>query len=265
MVSCRTVADGLDRLLAIMERLRDPVTGCPWDREQTFASIAPFTIEEAYEVADAIHRNSDNDLREELGDLLFQVVYHAQLAREKDWFDFNDVVTGISEKLTRRHPHVFGSEPIPDADAQRRTWESHKELERTEKARGEADLLAGIPLTLPALARAVKLQKRAARVGFDWPDINGALTKIEEELAETRAALAQDPGRFAEEIGDLLFACANVARHGGVDPETALRGSNYKFEKRFRYIEQQFQDQDRRLDGASLEELDRYWEQAKNI
>jgi len=264
MIPSRSAKPDMEQLLAIMEQLRDPAKGCPWDREQSFATIAPFTIEEAYEVADAIHRNDKDELQEELGDLLFQVVYHAQLAREQGWFDFGDVVASISDKLTRRHPHVFGNEVIEDADAQTAAWEAHKSNERAMKGGDEQHYLAGIPSALPALVRAAKLQKRAARAGFDWPDINGPLEKVTEELAEIHTALQQDDGdKFAEEIGDLVFTCVNVARHGNVDPEAALRNSNHKFEKRFHYMEQQLRRHGKSLDGASLEELDQYWEEAK--
>ncbi len=264
MVPSQRIEHGMEQLLAIMKQLRDPSRGCPWDREQTFATIAPYTIEEAYEVADAIQRHDQTDLLEELGDLLFQVVYHAELAREKGWFEFTDVLDGISEKLTRRHPHVFGGEHIKDANEQSRAWEVHKDKERTAKENGQSSVLTGIPLAMPALTRAVKLQKRAARVGFDWPNIVGPLEKVAEELAETRQALEQGAAeKFGEEIGDLLFACCNVARHGNTDPEAALRSSNDKFEKRFHYIEDQLHSMGQRLDDATLEEMDRLWEQAK--
>ena len=215
---------GLRRLTTIVARLRDPVAGCDWDCAQTFASIAPYTIEEAYEVADAIARGDTESLRDELGDLLFQVVLHAQMAAQADLFDLESVADAVSDKMERRHPHIFG-----DAD-QRPDWEALKADER-----GDGSALAGVALALPALMRAEKLQKRAARVGFDWPDVAGPRAKIDEELAEVEGAL--DEQARAAEVGDLLFSVVNYARHLGVDPEAALRGANAKFEHRFRAIE----------------------------
>ena len=226
-------SDALARLLQIMRRLRDPAGGCPWDREQTFASIAPYTIEEAYEVAEAIARGEPAALEAELGDLLFQVVFHAQLGSERQWFDFASIADSIARKLTERHPHVFADARIESAADQNRAWEEHKARERA--ARGEAaGELADVPLALPALARAAKLGKRAGRVGFDWPDASGVRAKIDEELRETEEASG---AARAEEIGDLLFATANWSRHLGVDPEEALRLANAKFERRFRAME----------------------------
>jgi len=231
----------LSRLLEIMRRLRDPVNGCPWDRQQDFASIAPYTIEESYEVAEAIARGEPRSLEAELGDLLFQVVFHAQMGAERQWFDFASVADSISNKLTERHPHVFADARIDSAAEQNRAWEEHKARERAASAEGGSSELADVPLALPALARAAKLGKRAGRVGFDWPDAQGVRSKMDEELREidevagdASEALA---ARRAEELGDLLFAAANWARHLSVDPEEALRLANAKFERRFRAME----------------------------
>jgi nucleoside triphosphate diphosphatase len=226
--------DSLARLREIMRALRHPTTGCPWDLEQDFASIAPFTIEEAYEVAEAIERGTPQQLRDELGDLLFQVVFHAQLGAERGWFDFDSIATAIADKLVRRHPHVFDGASIGSAEEQTRAWEEHKSRERAASG-GDLSLLADVPIALPALSRAVKLGKRAARVHFDWPDVAGVRAKIDEELHEADTA-TEAPER-AGEVGDVLFAVANWARHLGVDPEEALRQANYKFERRFRAIE----------------------------
>jgi ATP diphosphatase len=253
----------IDRLLEIMAALRDPQGGCPWDLEQDFASIAPYTLEEAYEVADAIGREDLDGLREELGDLLLQVVFHAQMAREQGAFDFSDVVQGICDKMVRRHPHVFGDETVESAAAQTLAWERLKAQEKASK--GGGGLLDDVPLALPALARAAKLGRKAARVGFDWPDSDGPRRKLDEELAELDEALAQAPGQEAveAELGDVLFAMVNFARHVGVDPEAALRRSNDKFVRRFRHVKE-------RLDAArlagqepGLEQLDAWWEEAK--
>lgn len=253
----------IDELIALMAALRDPQGGCPWDREQDFATIAPYTIEEAYEVADAIARNDLDGLRDELGDLLFQVVFHARMAEEEGAFAFGDVVTAIVDKMTRRHPHVFGDEEVADAEEQTRAWEAHKAGER--RARGEHhSLLDGVTLGLPALSRAFKLQKRAARAGFDWPSVYGAIGKVDEELNEVRAELeGDDTEALHSEIGDLLFACVNLARHAGVDAEEALRAANGKFERRFRYLESRLDDEGREVDATSAEELDHLWEEAK--
>ena len=257
----------LDRLLDIMARLRDREHGCPWDVEQTFATIAPYTIEEAYEVADAITRDDMAALEDELGDLLLQVVFHAQMAHEADLFAFDDVAAAIVDKLVRRHPHVFGDAAVDDA-ALRGAWEAHKSAERATRADREgrrARLLDDVPIALPALTRAEKLQKRAATVGFDWPDTGQVTAKIEEELGELQAELADgaDAVRVRGEVGDLLFACANLARHLGVGPETALRGCNTKFERRFGHIEGTLTAQGRTLEEASLEEMEALWQQAK--
>ncbi len=250
-------------LLSVMARLRDAQTGCPWDREQDFNTIAPYTIEEAYEVADAISRGDMADLRDELGDLLFQVVFHSRMAEEVGEFSFADVVEGILEKMIRRHPHVFGGEEVADAEAQTRAWEEHKAKERQAKGLHHS-LLDGITLGLPALTRAQKLQKRAARAGFDWPEVGGVLDKIAEELDEVRAEIdAGDQVALQEEIGDLMFACVNLARYAGVDPETALRGTNEKFERRFRYIEDSLRKKAMEIELCSLEEMDQLWNEAK--
>ena len=250
-----------ERLLAIMARLRNPDGGCPWDVEQNFASIAPYTIEEAYEVADAIARNDRNALREELGDLLLQVVFHAQMAKEEGSFTFEEVAAAINEKMLRRHPHVFGDEAITSAAAQAQNWEKIKEQERQKKSSGT---LADVPLALPALMRAQKLQSRAARVGFDWPDVSGVFAKIEEELAEVREAVeAKNKEKIAEEIGDLLFAVVNLARFLEADAETGLRAANEKFIRRFAHVEAGITAQDRTLKEASLQEMEALWQAAK--
>ena len=249
-----------------MARLRDRESGCPWDRQQTFASIAPYTIEEAYEVADAINRGDMEELRDELGDLLFQVVFYAQMAREAGYFDFTDVVEAISTKMLRRHPHVFRGAPAGDAVELRREWERHKAEERSAKGQGDnRGLLDGVALALPALVRAGKLQKRAAKAGFDWPHISGVIEKVSEELGEVGAEMAADPGseRVTEEIGDLLFACVNLARHTGVDAESALRASNDKFERRFRALEAVLAGQGKSAADASPDEMDAVWELIK--
>ena len=259
------------RLLDIMAALRDPQTGCPWDIEQTFATIAPYTIEEAYEVADAIDRGDMGDLKDELGDLLLQVVFHARMAQEQGAFAFGDVVEAISDKMTRRHPHVFAGASVEDAEQQTKAWEEHKRAERA--ARGDADTsaLAGISRGLPEWQRAVKLQHKAAKVGFDWPDPSPVLEKLHEEIDEVRAefaAVAMDPGdaaardRLEDEIGDILFVCANLARHAKVDFGAALRRANQKFERRFRAMEA-MAEVDGGLAGQSLEAQDRYWDRAK--
>jgi len=253
----------ISTLLEIMATLRDPVRGCPWDREQDFGSIAPYTIEEAYEVADAIDRDNLQDLRDELGDLLLQVVFHAQMAGEIGAFDFGDVVAAISDKMRRRHPHVFGSESVASAEAQRDAWEALKAGERQERG-GDDSALAGVGQALPALTRAEKLGKRAARVGFDWPDGSGALAKVREELDEL--AMARERGRpdeIAEEVGDLLLACSSLARHCGVDPEHALRQACRKFEVRFRRVEQAVTSEKLDWQELSAADLDRLWENAK--
>jgi tetrapyrrole methylase family protein/MazG family protein/ATP diphosphatase len=256
--------EAIDELLAIMARLRDPNDGCPWDVEQTFQTIAPYTIEEAYEVADAIERNDPRQLCDELGDLLLQVVFHAQMAREAGLFEFEDAVRAISDKLRRRHPHVFGMDKIASAQEQTRAWESHKARERSA-AEGQASVLDDIPIAFPALMRAAKLGRRAASVGFDWPDWRGARDKIDEELHELDHARdsGQPPERIAAEIGDVLFAVVNLSRHFGVDPEAALKASNARFSRRFRHIEEQVRASGRSLTDLDLAALDALWNQAK--
>lgn len=250
----------ISKLLRIMAALRDPRTGCPWDREQTFRSVAPYTIEEAYEVAEAAERNDAAALKEELGDLLLQVVFHARMAEEAGLFDFDEVAAGLGEKLARRHPHVFGDERIDDAAAQTRAWEDQKAAER-----GDGGALDGVAVNLPALTRAVKLQRRAARVGFDWAETAPVLAKIDEELAELRAEI--DAGapraRLEDELGDTLFAVANLARHLDIDPEQALRGTIRKFVRRFEAIEAGLAARGRRPEEATLEAMDEIWEAAK--
>jgi ATP diphosphatase len=249
----------MQRLAAIMARLRDPATGCPWDLEQDFASIAPYTIEEAYEVADAIARGNMADLEGELGDLLLQSVYHAQMAAEAGHFDLARVARGIADKMVARHPHVFGTESRDkSADQQTQDWERLKAAERA--ARAETRTLDGVAIGLPALMRAVKLQKRAARVGFDWPDIAQVLDKLAEEareVAEARDRLSQ--ADMAEEIGDLLFVVANLARHLDIDPEAALRGANSKFTRRFNAIEDELARRGRTPAQSTLAEMDAIW------
>ncbi len=251
---------GMPRLLEIMRRLRDPATGCPWDIEQDFASIAPYTIEEAYEVADAIARADWPDLEGELGDLLLQVVYHTAIGAERDLFDFGSVTKAISDKMVARHPHVFGDESRDkSADQQTADWERIKAAER-----GQAGVLDGVALGLPALLRAVKLQKRAARVGFDWPDIGPVLDKIHEETAELVEARDQlTQAEVEEEFGDLLFVMANLARHMQVDPEAALRQANAKFERRFKGIEQALKADGRTPAQSDLDEMDALWNAEK--
>jgi MazG family protein len=257
---------GIDRLLHVMRRLRDPDGGCPWDLEQSFATIAPYTIEEAYEVADAIARGAMDELEGELGDLLLQVVYHAQMADEAGLFDFDRVAHAIADKMIRRHPHVFGTAEVEGAEAQSRAWEEQKAAERAAKAKGGGDdsVLADVPVGLPSLSRAQKLQKRAARVGFDWPDRAPVLAKLHEELGELEHELATgDRAALKDELGDLLFSAVNLARHLGIDAETALREANGKFEGRFRRLEQLVGESGERLDALPLETLDRYWDRAK--
>lgn len=254
------------RLLEIMAKLRDPDGGCPWDLEQNFRTIAPYTVEEAYEVADAIERGDFDALREELGDLLFQVVFYAQMGREEGRFDFDDIARDIAEKMIRRHPHVFAGADIKTAADQTRAWEEHKAAERAVALK-EPSALDGVPLALPALTRAEKLQKRAARVGFDWPEAVQVLDKIEEEIAELRAeignaAVSPNP-RIEDEVGDLLFALVNLARHLSCDPEQTLRGTNAKFERRFRSIEAALAKSGRGPADASLEEMEELWAEAK--
>jgi MazG family protein len=258
-----------------MRKLRDPNGGCPWDLEQTFETIAPYTLEEAYEVADAISRKDMNALKDELGDLLFQVVFHAQMAAEQGAFDFSDVAEGVSAKMHRRHPHVFDDANVNSAEAQTLAWEQHKADER-ERAAAEGgktvSVLDGVALGLPALSRAIKLQNRAARIGFDWPEAKQILDKVEEEVAELRAELSardqegESPhrqGRIASELGDVLLAWSNFARHVNVDPEAALRGANGRFESRFRRVEEMMLTSGRDIGSFTLDEMEELWGQAK--
>ena len=253
---------GIERLIELMRRLREPVHGCPWDREQTFGTIAPYTIEEAYEVADAIERNAMDELPDELGDLLLQVVYHAQMAAEAGDFSWDDVVAAITDKMIRRHPHVFGDWATEDFVAG--SWEKLKAAERAAKGDIRDSVLDGVPAGLPGMTRAVKLQKRAAKVGFDWPGIDGVLDKIREESAELAEAQASgDPDAIEDEYADLLFVMANLGRHLKVDPEKALRRVNAKFERRFRAVEAALKDQGKTLQDASLEAMDAIWTEVK--
>ncbi|PZP21383.1 MAG: nucleoside triphosphate pyrophosphohydrolase [Kocuria rhizophila] len=255
-----SATDETARLIGIMAALRDPETGCPWDIEQDFASIAPYTIEEAHEVADAIAREAWDELPGELGDLLLQVVFHAQMADEAGMFGFADVARAISDKLVARHPHVFGTESRDKSAAQQvKDWEAIKATERAAKA--EKGVLDGVALGLPALTRAIKLQNRAARVGFDWPSADEVLDKLAEETAELRAAT--DPAHRAEEFGDLLFVMANLARHLDIDPEAALRDANAKFTRRFAAIEAALAADGRRPEDSTLAEMDALWDAAK--
>jgi MazG family protein len=271
VASAMTKRHGIVDLLAVMARLRDPESGCPWDREQTFATIAPYTIEEAYEVADAIERGDMDALRDELGDLLLQVVYHAQMAAESDRFNFSDVVDAVTAKMIRRHPHVFSDPSRRDEFLRDNLWERIKAEEKAERNGAvPASVLDDVPPALPSLTRAVKLQKRAARVGFDWPELTPVIDKAEEELGELKAALADsaagtsDATQVAEEFGDLLFVMANIARHLDVDPETALRSANAKFVRRFHSIEDALSREGRKPEDATLEEMDRLWDAAKD-
>lgn len=265
----------ITRLLEIMAALRTPETGCPWDLKQDFASIAPYTIEEAYEVVDAIERGDLADLRDELGDLLLQVVFHTRMAEEQGAFAFGDVVEAVTRKLIRRHPHVFGSSQDLSPEEVKSLWDSIKAEEKAERraerekiglppATHEAGFLGGIPTALPALTRAQKLTAKAAKVGFDWPEAAQVIDKIHEELDEVKEASSSGTrDKIEDEIGDLLFSVTNLARHYGIDPERALRRTNAKFERRFRAIEEALAKQDRSLDEASLEEMERLWVAAK--
>jgi len=273
MASERPTAESLPRepmarLLAVMAWLRDRQHGCPWDVDQTFRTIAPYTIEEAYEVADAIERDDLGALKDELGDLLLQVVYHAQMAHETGAFGFADVASAIADKMVDRHPHVFGDATVATAEAQTVSWEARKAAERTAKRAGSepAGALDGVARALPALLRAEKIQKRAARVGFDWKQTGPVIDKIEEELGELRAELMAgnvDPARLTDELGDVLFAVANLARHCKIDPEAALRATNDKFERRFRHIERRLAEAGRKPADATLEEMEALWQEAK--
>ncbi len=253
-------------LIGIMAALRTPGTGCPWDLEQTFRTIAPYTIEEAYEVADAIEKGDLDGLKDELGDLLLQVVYHARMAEEEKAFDFGDVVQAINAKMIRRHPHVFGSTEQKAAGVTPGFWERLKAEERADKPKPAESVLDDVPAALPALTRAVKLQNKAARVGFDWPSLAPVLDKLKEELAELEQELKSDtPAKdaIAEEFGDLLFVVANVARHLKLDPEAALRAANQKFVRRFQAVERKLAAQGRTPAQSTLAEMDRLWDEAK--
>ena len=253
----------LDRLLAIMARLRDPQTGCPWDQEQTFATIAPYTVEEAYEVADAIERGDLSDLKEELGDLLLQVVFHSRMAEEQGAFAFDDVARAVNDKMIRRHPHVFGEESYASLADQKAGWETLKAEERGKKGRA-ASLLDDVPVGLPALTRAVKLSKRAARVGFVWPSVEEVMEKLHEEVAELETELAAgDVEKARQEMGDVLFVVANLARTLDVDPEDSLRFTNAKFTRRFRYIEARLAERGKTPEQSDLAEMDALWDEAK--
>ncbi|GLQ33953.1 nucleoside triphosphate pyrophosphohydrolase [Amylibacter marinus] len=263
---CLNPSGGLNRLLEIMARLRDPQTGCPWDIEQDFHSIAPYTIEEAYEVADAIAQGDMAELEGELGDLLLQVIYYAQMGREQGLFDFHSIAQKIADKMVHRHPHVFGDDSRDKSAAQQTIdWEKIKAAERKSKGKQQSRTLDGVAINLPALTRATKLQKRAARVGFDWPSTLEVLDKIQEEsieLIEARDSLS--PAAQKEEFGDLMFVMANLARHLDIDPEEALRAANTKFTARFEYIEDELHKQHRDPSSASLTELDALWDKAKD-
>lgn len=265
------VGNAIEDLLTLMARLREPETGCPWDLKQSYETIAPSTIEEAYEVVDAIERKDYEHLQEELGDLLFQVVFYAQLGREDGLFDFDDIARGITAKLIRRHPHVFPdgklesrhdtSKTLDDADVKAQ-WEAIKQEERSKK--GQHGALADVPVALPALQRAYKLQQRAARVGFDWPDIAGVVDKVQEELDELKEAIAQGNAEAVEaELGDALFSLVNVARHLRLDAEVALRGCNRRFVNRFNHMESALKNEGRAVEDAGLEELETLWQDAK--
>ncbi len=254
----------IESLLEIMEKLRDPETGCPWDLRQTYKTIVPHTLEEVYEVVDAIENGDIADLREELGDLLFQVVFYAQIGKERNDFDFADVVDGISEKLTRRHPHVFNGIKMDESE-HAISWEKFKQEERQNKRKLDDSIMGNIPLVLPALTRAKKIQNNAAKVGFDWKTIDPVWDKLQEEMDEIHEAINESMGqdKIEDELGDLLCVCVNLARHLKVDPEKALRRSNNKFERRFRYIESCLVLKDKTPDDATLEEMDALWEEAK--
>jgi ATP diphosphatase len=259
-----TPSRDIGRLLEIMAALRTPKTGCPWDLEQNFATIVPYTLEEAYEVADAIARSNLADLEDELGDLLLQVVFHARMAEEQGAFDFGDVVEAITAKLIRRHPHVFGDARAKDPQAVKGSWEEIKAQEKAARGRpADGGTLAGVPIALPALTRALKLQAKASQVGFDWNDPRAVLRKIREEADEIEAALDGDGADAAAEVGDLLFAVVNLARHLHADPEAVLRQTNRKFERRFSSIERALSAQGKAPQDATLADMDALWEEAK--
>jgi len=262
------MSDTIDRLIEIMAALRTPGTGCPWDLEQDFRSIAPYTIEEAYEVAEAIELGDLGELRDELGDLLLQVVFHSRMAQEQGAFAFPDVVAAICDKLVRRHPHVFGDGGASTPEGVTAQWSEIKAAEKAAKgAPAPASLLDGVPLALPALTRAVKLQQKASKVGFDWNDAAHVMGKIREETEEVAAELTAgvDPKALEEEIGDLLFVVSNLARHARVDPEQALRGANAKFERRFHHIERRLAEMGSSAEAATLDEMEALWVEAKRL
>ncbi|HBN90564.1 nucleoside triphosphate pyrophosphohydrolase [Rheinheimera aquimaris] len=254
------MSDNINRLLNIMSRLRDPQTGCPWDLKQSYATIVPYTLEEAYEVADAIARESFDELKDELGDLLFQVVFYAQIAKEEGRFEFDDCVAAICNKLERRHPHVFGELTADDADTVLKNWEALKSNER--KDAGQHSVLDNIPQAMPALSRAYKLQKRCANVGFDWPTVEGCWDKVKEEIIEVEQT-ETGSDELTEELGDLMFALVNVVRKHKLDPEAVLRAANSKFEKRFRAVEQALAEQGKTPEQSDLAEMDALWNQVK--
>lgn len=256
----------IDRLLAIMARLRDPQEGCPWDLEQTFATIAPYTVEEAYEVADAIERGDLGDLRDELGDLLLQVVFHARMAEEVGAFDFDDVARAINDKMIRRHPHVFSTETYASLEQQKQGWDAIKAAEREAKGQRAGSLLDDVPVGLPGLTRAVKLSKRAATVGFVWPTVEDVVRKLHEEVGEMLAEVeAGDLGKVREELGDVLFVVANLARTLDIDPEDAVRATNAKFVRRFRYVETALAARGKTPEQSDLAEMDALWDEAKGV
>lgn len=259
----------MQQLLEIMRALRDPESGCPWDLQQDFQSLIPYTIEEAYEVADAIEQNKLDEVKTELGDLLFQIVFYSQLANEQQAFKFEDVVQSINDKLIRRHPHVFADSQVKDAEHQTKEWERLKQQERESKASNESEApscLDDVSRTLPSLMRAEKLQKRAAREGFDWPDVQGVITKIHEEMDEVQQELdakAQNKARLEDEIGDLFFSCVNLSRFVGVDTEQSLRKANLKFEQRFRAVEKLARERNQQLKEMNIDELEGLWQRVK--
>ena len=259
----------IQQLIEIMRALRDPKSGCPWDLEQDFQSLIPYTIEEAYEVADAIERNNLDDIKSELGDLLFQIVFYSQLATEQQAFDFAEVAQGINDKLTRRHPHVFADAKVNNAEEQTKEWEKLKQQERKAKAGTNTSILShldDVSRTLPSLMRAEKIQKRAAREGFDWPDIKGVMAKVYEELDEVQQELdadVQDKANLEDEIGDLFFSCINLSRHAGVDAEQSLRKANLKFERRFRTLEKIANSKNLQINEMTTDELEDLWQEVK--
>ena len=264
------MSNKITNLLSVMRQLRHPETGCPWDRKQTYESIAPYTIEEAYEVEDAVERKDIEALKSELGDLLFQVVFYSQIANEDGEFSFDDVVEAITEKMVARHPHVFSNETFHNAEEQTNNWEAHKQEERSRRAALEKrsiSILDDVPKNLPALVRAKKLTKRAATVGFDWPQTDQVVAKIDEELAEVKAEINANTSQncLEDEIGDLLFTVANLARHYKIDPETALKKTNRKFIDRFHFIERKLEAADMSFEDASLELMEEHWQTAKTL